>query len=252
MWATLSSHLGDFIEENLWGVDEEYFKEKYGKDWEKKYESTRQNVRTLYGLLPASDADDFEIALASAPFVLGTGALINLYRATESGLPMSKLIGHTRKGKRVIQGGGEYPSGEYEKPLYTALSKAEPSSYPRDLSRGRELYKFEVEEESLRKHAMGFERFDKEAYSAYEGYGVYQPKFTDPFGRTITRRGPELHAVFEKGLPVSEIKTAGRWKNITFPENPDIYYKRTGKFLSPEVSGFEDLTKIIKEYYLSR
>ena len=51
-WSYLSRKLGDFIESNLWGGDKKYFQEKYGEDWEYKYEQTRDNVRSLYGLIP--------------------------------------------------------------------------------------------------------------------------------------------------------------------------------------------------------
>jgi hypothetical protein len=63
LWDKLSSNIGDFSENYLWGVGEtkterkEFFKKKYGDNWEKKYESTRKNVRSLYGLIPQKSGD---------------------------------------------------------------------------------------------------------------------------------------------------------------------------------------------------
>ena len=65
MWDSLADRIGDYAEENLWGVDEQFFKDKYGDDWESKYESSKKNVRSLYGLIPQTSGNRFRCRKAS-------------------------------------------------------------------------------------------------------------------------------------------------------------------------------------------
>ena len=144
-------------------------------------------------------------------------------------------------------GGGEYPMYEkYQKrPLYTGVSAAEPSSYPRDLTSGRELYKYTMEEDVLREYAQGFRNYDPR-YGG-QNWGVSQWKFDRHLGREAPVRGPDLHAVFTEGLPMSDVDKVEVYRNAFFPENPHGYYQRTSRFLSPDVSDLEDITGEMKK-----
>ena len=50
-WDSLSTKVGDFLEDKFMQPDE-WFVDKYGDKWESNRDSARENVRSLYGLVP--------------------------------------------------------------------------------------------------------------------------------------------------------------------------------------------------------
>ena len=108
MWEKVSKNLGDFAENYLWGVGEteperkDFFKKKYGKDWEGKYESSKKNVRSMYGLIPqTSKQAGAEAAIQALIAIIGRPAGIQLFRGITK--PHRDMIRH---GK--IAGGEKY------------------------------------------------------------------------------------------------------------------------------------------------
>ena len=108
MWEKISKNLGDFAENYLWGVGEteperkDFFKKKYGKDWEGKYESSKKNVRSMYGLIPqTSKQAGAEAAIQALIAIIGRPAGIQLFRGITK--PHRDMIRH---GK--IAGGEKY------------------------------------------------------------------------------------------------------------------------------------------------
>jgi hypothetical protein len=118
MWDTLADKIGDFAEENLWGVDEQYFKDKYGDDWEGKQESARKNVRSLYGLIPQSSGKAKQDAVLYAlTLLIGKPAGIALSRGVE------------QKAKTMIRGGKLHGGKKYEGDIFTTESPLIGSGY---------------------------------------------------------------------------------------------------------------------------
>jgi len=282
IWTELSEKLGDFIEENLWGgkgeKGAEFFKRKYGEDWEEKRESSRKGWRTLSGLLPAKDANMFEMALAVAPIF---GTLSILHRGAIAGLRRQELAkfikGISRdkaisiKGDELVEdmleeelrfmGGGEFKLGAYaQNPLYTTFSKGKAAFYPTTkagASAPRDIYKFGIEDETLRKTAIGFSRYDRSiAYNdPAGGWNVYQELYNAPLlrsvGRPTMRTGPRLEAVFPRGLRVKDVTEFGRWENVRFPHNQDPYryFEQTGQYLEPALGDavYRDLLPLVRK-----
>jgi hypothetical protein len=237
-WSNLSEKLGDFLVDKIWGgtANEEYFKKKYGSEWKSRYEQTEKQVRSLYGLLPAKDAKGMEVALTFAPVF---GGLISVYHGQQAGLSLYKMI---KSGKWM--GGGEYPIGKHARPWYGALDKGEAASYPRDLSRGRELFKLRMDEENIRKHAQAMDQFRRGGH-----LGVPQWRYSYRSGAMVPKRERELHTIYEEGVPIGDIEELGKWTDVRFSENPVSYFERTGRFIEPEVGGYQDLTSFLSEFY---
>ena len=108
MWDKVSKNLGDFAENYLWGVGEteperkDFFKKKYGEDWEGKYESSKKNVRSMYGLIPqTSKQAGAEAAMQALIAIIGRPAGVQLFRGITK--PSRDMIRH---GK--ITGGDIY------------------------------------------------------------------------------------------------------------------------------------------------
>tara|TARA_R110000744_G_C19156797_1_gene540028 strand:+ start:47 stop:748 length:702 start_codon:yes stop_codon:yes gene_type:complete len=126
MWDTLADKIGDFAEENLWGVDEQYFKDKYGDDWEGKQESARKNVRSLYGLIPQSSGKAKQDAVVYA---------LTLLIGKPAGIALSR--GVQQKAKTMIRGGQLYGGKKYEGDIFTTESPLIGSGYVEGMKYGK-------------------------------------------------------------------------------------------------------------------
>ena len=240
-WASMSDKIGDFLVDKIWGgpANEDYFKEKYGDEWRSNYDKTERNVRSLYGLLPAKNASQTAVALEALTYAIpALGSLVSVYHGQQAGLSLYQMI---RRGKWV--GGGEYPIGQHARPWYGAEKRAEAATYPRDLSQGQELFKLKISEENIRKHADAMEQFRRGG-----ALGVPQWRYSYRRGMEVPKRESELHTVYSEGVPVSDIEEVGKWTDIRFSEDPISYFDRTGRFLDPEVGGWQDLTELMRDF----
>tara|TARA_R100001594_G_scaffold28071_2_gene53225 strand:- start:3543 stop:4262 length:720 start_codon:yes stop_codon:yes gene_type:complete len=125
LWDKLSSNIGDFSENYLWGVGKteskrkDFFKKKYGDNWEEKYESTRKNVRSLYGLIPQKSGDakrDAVIYAMSLIMARPAQGMKTIFRGTTLDVAdMTKIINN----KKYITGGKDYKGNLFfqESPL---------------------------------------------------------------------------------------------------------------------------------------
>jgi len=126
MWDNLADRIGDFAEENLWEGDEQYFKDKYGDDWESKYESSRQDVRSLYGLIPQTSGDLKKDAVMYAlTLLIGKPAGKQLFR------------GVTQPTKTMIQGGKLKGGAKHTGSIYTQESPLITSGYAEGMKAGK-------------------------------------------------------------------------------------------------------------------
>jgi len=253
-WGKVSKVVGDLLEKiwykdpKKWALKKWPDKKGFTQEFrDKQISNTRENVRTLYGLIPDEYAGNAELALNFAPI----GKLVSVYRGAQAGLKPSQLLAkNIVKGKKRIVnlGGGEYPGyGKFEKrPLYTGLSAAEPSSYPRDLTSGRELYKYTMEEDVLREYAHGFRNYSSKWGG--QNWGVSQWKFDRRLGMEAPVRGPDLHAVFMEGLPMAEVDDVSVFRNVEFPENPHGYYQAHSRFLGPNLSDEVRIMDELKDF----
>ena len=122
MWDKLADRIGDFAEENLWGVDEQFFKDKYGDDWESKYESSRQNVRSLYGLIPqTSGKAKTDAVMYALTLLIGRPAGVALKR------------GVMESARSMIQGGRLKGGAKHAGSVYTTESPLIASGYAKDI-----------------------------------------------------------------------------------------------------------------------
>ena len=207
----------------------------------------------LYGL-KGIKGDAVLSLIASTP-VLGT--IIPIWRGTGLGLKARDVVGFKDELGAVMQGGGQYRGFKQgtSNPYWAALSKAEPASYPRDigiqrLSSGhfggdRALWEVETTVDAIRKYAQGMRGFDP---SDFPNFGVYQPLYTDAFGRGVNRMGRNLHTIFERGLPISEVKSVKLYEDVRFPRDPRQYYDYKQSFLEPILGKGQDVTDWIKRY----
>ena len=60
--------------------------------------------------------------------------------------------------------------------------------------------------------------------------------------------GRNLHTIFERGLPISEIKRVKLYEDVRFPRDPRQYYDYTENFLEPILGKSRDVTDWIKRY----
>jgi len=126
MWDTLADRIGDFAEENLWGVDEQYFKDKYGDDWEDKQESARKNVRSLYGLIPQSSGRAKQDAVVYAlTLLIGKPAGIALQRGVQ------------QRARTMIRGGKLHGGEKYEGSIFAQESPLIGSGYVESMQAGK-------------------------------------------------------------------------------------------------------------------
>ena len=207
----------------------------------------------LYGL--KGKKGDAALSLLATTPVLGT--MMPVFRGTPLNLTPKDIVGRKEGLGAVMQGGGEY--GGFAKgtdnPYWAALSKAEPSSYPRDIGiqrlssghfgRDRALWEVQTTVDAIRKHAAGMRGFDP---GDYPHFGVEQLLYTDAYNRPVKRMGSKLHTVFERGLPLSEVKRIKVYEDVRFPRDPRQYYDYTENFLEPILGKSRDVTDWIKRY----
>jgi len=118
MWDKLADRIGDFAEENLWGVDEQFFKDKYGDNWESKYESSKKNVRSLYGLIPqTSGRAKTDAVMYALTLIMGRPAGVALNR------------GVMTSAKSMIHGGKLKGGAAHTGSIYTTESPLIASGY---------------------------------------------------------------------------------------------------------------------------
>ena len=192
--------------------------------------------------------------LASTPML---GTMIPVFRGMGKGLRPEDIVGWKKELGAILQGGGDYRGFQkgMNRPWWSALAKAEPASYPRDigiqrLSSGhfggdRTLWEVETTVDAIRKHAQGMRRFDP---SDYPDFGVQQPLYTDAFGKGVNRMGRNLHTIFERGLPISEVKRIKVYEDVRFPRDPRQHYDYNQNFLEPILGKGQDVTDWIKRY----
>ena len=126
MWDNLADRIGDFAEENLWEGDEQYFKDKYGDDWESKYESSRQDVRSLYGLIPQTSGDLKKDAVMYAlTLLIGKPAGKQLFR------------GVWNPAKTMMQGGKLKGGAKHTGSIYTTESPLIGSGYAKGMKEAK-------------------------------------------------------------------------------------------------------------------
>ena len=211
----------------------------------------------LDALLYATERD-WKNALLSS---IAIGSIVNVKRGTELGLSMGDIVGF-REGRAVLQGGGDYPGFRpgMKRPYYSALSDPEPASYPRfdepyqipRIGRGmnwfggdRALYDVQTTSGAIRREAMGMSGFDP---GDYPYKGVEQSLYTDPHGRTIFRRGKDLHTVFQRGLPLADVKGITVYQDVRFPQDPKLYHETYKQFLKPTLREPIDITEQVLRF----
>jgi len=125
MWDRISENLGDFAENYLWGVGEtksdrkEFFKKKYGDDWEGKYQSAKKNVRSMYGLIPQTSGQAKKDAVLQA--------LTVLIAKRPSGIQLFR--GVTKPHRDMIRHGKLSGGDRYEGNVFTQQSPFISSGY---------------------------------------------------------------------------------------------------------------------------
>ena len=215
----------------------------------------------LDALLYATERD-WKNALLSS---IAIGSIVNVKRGTELGLSMGDIVGF-KEGRAVLQGGGDYPGFRpgTERPWWAALSTKEPASYPRypepyqvprigsrmqSFGGDRALYDVQVTSDAIRREAMGMSGFDP---GDYPYFGVEQALYTDPHGRTIFRRGKDLHTIFERGLPIADVKGITVYQDVRFAQDPKLYHETYGQFLEPTLRGPVDITEQVRRFARDR
>ena len=123
-WDSLSTKVGDFLEDKLMHSDE-YFIEKYGDEWESNRDIAKQNVRSLYGLIPKdSETATKDSVLAALAFMIGRpiAGRVKLLRGVTKGRPRdyTKVV----KGEKRIMG-----SKDYDDSLHASQSPLVGSGY---------------------------------------------------------------------------------------------------------------------------
>jgi hypothetical protein len=215
----------------------------------------------LDAILYAVEGDWKNTLWSSMAFVPFLGEISNVRRGTPPNLRMADIVGF-RGGKAVLQGGGEYSgfTPEKGKPYWSARPYAEPASYPRypepyQIPRigdkmgwfggDRVIYDVETTVDAIRREAMGMRGFDP---SDFPYAGVQQALYTDLAGRTVFRKGKDLHTIFERGLPISDVTGIKVYQDVRFPQDPKLYHERYGQFLEPRLGHPLDITEQVFKY----
>ena len=108
-WDSLSTKVGDFFEDKFMQPDE-WFVDKYGDKWESNRDSARENVRSLYGLVPQDSKTAKKDAIISAlAFMIGRPIagkkkLLRGIFGSKRVRDMEKTVG----GQKRIVGGSDY------------------------------------------------------------------------------------------------------------------------------------------------
>ena len=212
-------------------------------------------------LLYATEGD-WKNALLSS---IAIGQIMSVKRGAELGLSMGDIVGF-KEGRAVLQGGGDYPGFRpgTERPWWAALSTKEPASYPRypepyqvprigsrmqSFGGDRALYDVQVTSDAIRREAMGMSRFDP---GDYPYFGVEQALYTDPLGKSVLRRGKDLHTIFERGLPIADVKGITVYQDVRFAQDPKLYHETYGQFLEPTLRGPVDITEQVRRFARDR
>ena len=215
----------------------------------------------LDALLYATERD-WKNALLSS---IAIGQIMSVKRGTELGLSMGDIVGF-KEGRAVLQGGGDYPGFRVgtERPWWAALSTKEPASYPRypepyqvprigsrmeSFGGDRALYDVQVTSDAIRREAMGMHGFDP---GDYPYFGVQQALYTDPLGNPVLRRGKDLHTIFERGLPIADVKGITVYQDVRFAQDPKLYHETYGQFLEPTLRGPVDITEQVRRFARDR
>lgn len=211
----------------------------------------------LDALLYATERD-WKNALLSS---IAIGQIMSVKRGTELGLSLGDIVGF-KGGKAVLQGGGDYTGFRpgTERPWWAALSTKEPASYPRYpepyqvprigdkmgwFGGDRVIYDVKTNVDAIRREAMGMRGFDP---SDFPYAGVQQALYTDLAGRTVFRKGKDLHTIFERGLPISDVTGIKVYQDVRFPQDPKLYHERYGQFLEPKLGHPLDITEQVFKY----
>ena len=215
----------------------------------------------LDALLYATEGDWKNALLSSIAIGPVLGEIINVKRGTELGLSMADIVGF-KGGKAVLQGGGDFTgfTPGKERPYWSALSTKEPASYPRypepyqvprigsrmeSFGGDRALYDVQTTSGAIRREAMGMSKFDP---GEYPYFGVEQALYTDPFGKSVLRRGKDLHTIFERGLPLSDVTGIKVYQDVRFRQDPKLYHERFKEFLEPTLRHPLDITEQVFKY----
>ena len=107
-WDSLSEKVGDVLEDKFMQPDK-FFVDKYGDEWESKRDIARQNVRSLYGLMPQdSTAATKDSIISALAFMIGRpiASRVKLLRGVTKGRPRDyvKVV----KGEKRIMGSKDY------------------------------------------------------------------------------------------------------------------------------------------------
>ena len=211
----------------------------------------------LDALLYATEKD-WKNALLSS---IAIGQIMSVKRGTELGLSLGDIVGF-KGGRAVLQGGGEYPGFTLgkERPFYGARSYPEPASYPRypepyQIPRigdkmgwfggDRALYDVETTVDAIRREALNMRGFDP---SDFPHAGVQQALYTDLGGRTVFRKGKDLHTIFERGLPIADVKGITVYQDVRFAQDPKLYHEAYGQFLKPTLREPIDITEQVLRF----
>jgi hypothetical protein len=123
-WDSMSKKVGDALEDNLMQPDE-FFVEKYGDEWESKRDSARENVRSLYGLIPQSSKTATKDAIITAlAFMIGRpiAGRQKVWRGITGG-EIRDLEKNVRGQKRIMG------SKDYDRALHSTESPLIGSGY---------------------------------------------------------------------------------------------------------------------------
>tara|TARA_R100001530_G_scaffold45500_1_gene34305 strand:- start:51 stop:809 length:759 start_codon:yes stop_codon:yes gene_type:complete len=140
LWSALSEKLGDFVEKKLWHKDPKAFfekrYEKEGKEYaHQKMEENREQVRSLYGLIPQTsgqgkrDAVLYAIGLLVSKPLPGFKTFLRGITGDKGSLKkMIKVV----EGEKRIMGGASYKGG-----LHTSESPLIASGYMESKQSGK-------------------------------------------------------------------------------------------------------------------
>ena len=108
-WDSLSDKVGDVLEDKFMQPDK-FFVDKYGDEWESKRESARQNLRSLWGVIPQDSKTATRDAIITAlSFMIGRPIagrkkLIRGITGNKRVRDMEKTV----RGEKRLMGGSDY------------------------------------------------------------------------------------------------------------------------------------------------
>jgi|8_EtaG_2_1085327.scaffolds.fasta_scaffold01016_2 hypothetical protein len=230
MWDKLADRIGDFAEENLWGVDEQFFKDKYGDNWESKYESSKKNVRSLYGLIPqTSGRAKTDAVMYALTLIMGRPAGVQMFR------------GVTKPAKTMIQGGRFKGSPDYEGDIFGQQSPFIASGYQQSKHHGKiaekhvsgagwapddfmnrpipgrgDLIEFDIDPSFMEQYAVG-----GPMWRQYGRFGGYWPSVREGWSRGELLPGAREIQI-KKSIPIDYIKNITPSKEIIRSKLPEL------------------------------